>query len=70
MLVIISTTKKIMSLQVNFSKLPPPLYMTIQKIKLTNMQLENLIPQINIENNDKHYDKIYKKNMIDDKESD
>ena len=33
-----------------------------------NMQLENLIPQINIENNDKQSDERYQINMIDDKE--
>ena len=32
------------------------------------MQLENLRPQRNIENNDKQYDEIYQINMIDDKE--
>ena len=34
------------------------------------MQLENLRPQINIENNDKKYDERYQINIIDDKESD
>ena len=34
------------------------------------MQLENLIPQINIDNNDKQYDERYQINMIDDKDSD
>ena len=33
------------------------------------MQLENLIPQRNIENNEKKYDERYQVNMIDDKES-
>ena len=32
-----------------------------------NMQLENMRPQINKENNDKQYDKINQINMIDDK---
>ena len=31
------------------------------------MQLENLIPQRNIENNDRRYNERYKINMIDDK---
>ena len=31
------------------------------------MQLENMRPQINKENNDKQYDKINQINMIDDK---
>ena len=35
-----------------------------------NMQLENLRPQRNIENNDKQSDEIYQINMIDDKKSD
>ena len=34
------------------------------------MQKENLIPQINIDNNDKQTDKRYQKLLIDDKESD
>ena len=34
------------------------------------MQLENLRPQLNIENNVKKYDEIYQINVIDDKESD
>ena len=34
------------------------------------MQLENLRPQRNIDNNDKQSDKRYYINMIDDKESD
>ena len=34
------------------------------------MQVENLRPQRNIDNNDKKSDEIYKINMIDDKESD
>ena len=34
------------------------------------MQLENLRPQINVENNDKQSDEMYQINMIDDKESD
>ena len=34
------------------------------------MQLENLRPHINIENNDKQYDEMYQINMIDDKKSD
>ena len=34
------------------------------------MQLENLRPQRNIENNGKKSDEIYQINMIDDKESD
>ena len=33
-----------------------------------NMQLENLIPQINIDKNDKKSDERYQINMIDDKE--
>ena len=33
-----------------------------------NMQLENLIPQRNIDNNDKKPDERYQINMIDDKE--
>ena len=40
------------------------------KKKFLNMQLENLRPQRNIENNDKQYDEIYQINLIDDKESD
>ena len=35
-----------------------------------NMHLEHLIPQRNIENNDKQLDEIYQINIIDDKESD
>ena len=34
-----------------------------------NMQLEHLIPQRNIENNDRQYDEIYQINMIDDRKS-
>ena len=34
------------------------------------MQLETLIPQRNIQNNDKQSDEIYQINKIDDKESD
>ena len=34
------------------------------------MQLENLRPQRNIENNDKQYDEINQKEMSDEKESD
>ena len=34
------------------------------------MQLENLIPMRNIQNNDKQTDEIYQKLLIDDKESD
>ena len=63
------TIKKIMGLQGNFSKSPLPLQMTKKK-KFLNMQLENLRPQRNIENNGKKSDKIYQINMIDDKESD
>ena len=41
-----------------------------RKMKFLNMQLENLRPQINIENNDKQFDERYQINMIDDKKSD
>ena len=34
------------------------------------MQLENLIPMRNIQNNDKQTDERYQKKLIDDKESD
>ena len=34
------------------------------------MQLENLIPRRNIDNNDKKYDERYQINMIDGKDSD
>ena len=48
---------------------PTALYYYTKK-KLLNMQLENLRPQRNIENNDKKSDEIYQKNMIYEKESD
>ena len=58
--------KKIMGLQSHFSKLPLPLQMTVKK-NFLNMQLENLRPQINMDNNEKQSDERYQKNMIDDK---
>ena len=40
------------------------------KNKFLNMQVKNLIPMINIENNDKQTDERYQKILIYDKESD
>ena len=51
-------------------KISPTVIDDYTEKKLMNMQLENLIPQINIENNDKKTDEIYEIKMIDDTESD
>ena len=40
------------------------------KNKFLNMQQDNLIPQRNMQNNDKKTDERLQKNLIDDKESD
>ena len=40
------------------------------KKNVFNMKLENLRPQINIENNDKQYNERYQINMNDDREPD
>ena len=54
----------------SYFKIAPTNIDDYTKDKLLNMQKENLIPQINIENNDRKTDEIYQKNLIDDKESD
>ena len=54
----------------SFFKIAPTVLYDYTKNKLMNMQLENLRPQRNIENNDKQYDEIYQINMIDDMEYD
>ena len=54
----------------SFFKISPTFIDEYTKKKFPNMQLENLIPQINIENNDKKTDEIYEIKMIDDTESD
>ena len=51
----------------SFFKILPTIIYDYTKKNFLNMQLENLIPQRNIENNDKQYNKRYKINMIDDK---
>ena len=70
MLVIMLTIKKIMGFEDNFSKTVPTVIDDYTKKKFLNMQLENLRPQINIENNDKKSDEIYQIHIIDDKEFD
>ena len=53
-----------------FLKIGPTVIDEYTKKKFLNMQLENLRPQRNIEDNDKQSDEIYQINMIDDKKSD
>ena len=69
MLLIMLMIKKIMGFEGNCSKLPLPLQMTIKK-KYLNIHLENLRPQINIENDYKQSDERYQINMIYKKDSD
>ena len=54
----------------SYFKIPPTVIDDYTKNKCLNMQLENLRPIINIENNDKKTDERYQINLIDDKESD
>ena len=68
MLVIMLMIKTIMDLQGNFPKLPPTVIYDYTKSKSMNMQLENLIPERNIDNKDKKYDERYQINMIDVRE--
>ena len=54
----------------SFFKTAPTVIDDFTKKKFLNMQVENLRPQRNIENNDKKSDEIYQINIIDDKKSD
>ena len=54
----------------SYFKILPTVIDDYTKNKFLNMQLENLRPMINIENNDKETDERYQKKLIDDKESD
>ena len=68
MLVIMLMIKKIMGLQVHIKPPPPPTVIyDYTKQKCLNMQLENLRPERNIDNNDKQTDERYQRNLIDDK---
>ena len=51
----------------SFFKFAPTVIYDYTKSKQMNMQLQNLRPQINIDNNDKQSDERYQINMIDDK---
>ena len=52
----------------SFFKTAPTIINDYTENKFLNMQLENLRPQINIENNDKKSDERYNRNVIYDKE--
>ena len=54
----------------SYFKIPPTVIYYYTKNKFMNMQIENLRPMRNIENNGKQTDEIYQKILIDDKESD
>ena len=54
----------------SFFKIAPTAIYDYKKKKCLNMQLENLRPQRNIENNDKQSDERYQINIIDDKSYD
>ena len=70
MLVIMLMIKKIMGLEGTYSKIPPTVIDDYTKKKYLNMQLKNLRPNINIDNNDKESDEIYQIHIIYDKEYD
>ena len=53
----------------SFFKIAPTNIDEYTKNILLNMQQENMVPQINIEINDKPPDERYQKNKIEDKES-
>ena len=54
----------------SYFKIAPTVIDDNTKKKFLNIQLENLRPMRNIENNDKKTDEIYQKILIGDKESD
>ena len=54
----------------SYFKIAPTVIDDYTKNKFLNMQLENLRPMRNIENNDKQTDEGYQKNLIDNKEFD
>ena len=49
----------------SFLKIIPTVIDDYTENKILNMQLENLRPQINIENNEKQYDERYQMDIID-----
>ena len=51
----------------SYFKISPTVIGDYTKKTFLNMQIENLRPGKNAENNDKKYDEKYQKNMIDDK---
>ena len=54
----------------SFFNIAPTVIDDYTKNQFLNIQLENLRPKRNIENNDQKYDKIYQINMTDEKECD